>query len=131
MRYTRTGVIIALVGAEIFIAGAILAVLGGHHTWAAAATARDSYPARAIEAFDAGSAPRVQIDDADSTVTVSVSSDGRVHVVDQSRYGGMRWGEPPAQLTAERTADGVRVYRPSVSTWSMFGWDDRRIAVQV
>lgn len=132
MRYTRTGIIVALVGAEIFIAGAILALLGGHHGWAvAAASTTAAAPVRTIEAFDAGSTPRVQIDDADSTVTVSASEDGRVHVADESRFGGMRWGEPPAQLTAERTGDGVRVFRPSAGRWSMFGWEDRRISVQV
>ncbi|HZT13891.1 MAG TPA: DUF4097 family beta strand repeat-containing protein [Candidatus Baltobacteraceae bacterium] len=131
MRYTRTGIIVALVGAEIFIAGAILALLGGHHGWAVAAATANAAPLRTIEAFDAGSAPRIQIDDADSRVTVSVSTDGRVHVADESRYGGMRWGDSPPGLTAERTGDGVRIFRPSAGQWSMFGWEDRRISVQV
>ncbi|HEV3152658.1 MAG TPA: DUF4097 family beta strand repeat-containing protein [Candidatus Baltobacteraceae bacterium] len=135
MRYSRTGIIIALIGAEIFIAGAILAALGAPHSAGASQLHGVAFTARAVEPIDAGDAPRVRIDDADSTVTVSTSPDGRVHVIDNSRLGGPIWGTRDLpQLQVERTSDGVNVSRPDAggATYFMFGgWEDRRITVQV
>lgn len=136
MRYSRTGIIIALIGAEIFIAGAVFAALGGHGDWAMASPGGHtvSFTARNFDPIDAGSTPHVQIDDSDSTVTVNVSDDGLVHVWDNSRVGGVIFGKnPPEQLQVERTSDGVRIYRPSQSfTWfSIGGWSDRKITVAV
>ena len=135
MRYSRTGIIIALVGAEIFIAGAILAALGGHHAWASASEVHGTaFSPRAVEPIDAGPAPKIEIDDSASTVTVGVSSDGRVHVSDNTSYGGAAFSSrAPAQLSVERTPDGVRISRAdSGNTWiALFGWFDRRISVDV
>jgi DUF4097 and DUF4098 domain-containing protein YvlB len=78
--------------------------------------------------------PKVQIEDADSTVTVGVSDDGRIHVSDDTHYGGAMFSKnPPPQLQVERTADGVHIFRNSSgNTWfSLSGWSDRRIAVAV
>ncbi len=135
MRYSRTGIIIALVGAEIFIAGAILAALGGHGNWAFGSTGMHtvSFAPRTFDPIDAGSTPHVQIDDADSTVTVSVSSDGLVHVWDNTRFGGAIFAKnSPPQLQVERTPDGARIYRPSGDNdWFNLGWSDRKISVAV
>src|SRR5579871_6549742 len=101
MRYSRAGIVIALVGAEIFIAGAILAALGGHGSWAFASTGvrTVSFTPRTFDPIDAGSAPRVQIDDANSTVTIGVSNDGLVHVWDNTRFGGATFAKiSPAQI---------------------------------
>ena len=133
MRYSRTGIILVLVGAEIFIAGAILWALGGH-PWAASGAQRISYSPKTFDPIDAGSTPHVRIDDADSTVTVNVSADGRVHVEDNTHFVGAIWSSHEvAQLSVERTADGVRVYRPSEgNNWfSMGGWAQRDITVSV
>lgn len=134
MRYSRTGIIAVLIGAEVFIAGAILALLGGHMGPASARPQNVAFSAPVIDPIDpieAGSAPKVQIDDADSTVTVGVSNDGTVRVVDESQ-GASMFGRPRfATLQVERTSDGVRIYRAQSSSWVMFGWSDQRIRVEV
>ena len=133
MRYSRTGIIIALVGAEIFIAGVILATVRGNANWAWASGMHSaSFTAKALEPVDAGSSPHVQIDDSDSSVTVTASTDGRIHVTDETQAGGSAFSRGQiAQLQIERTADGVRIVRPSHVEFFMIGWSDRRISVAV
>lgn len=131
MRYSRTGIIAVLIGAEVFIAGAILALLGGHMGPASARPQNVAFSAPAFDPIDAGSAPKVQIDDPDSTVTVGVSSDGAVRVADESHSGSLFGSHGPPPLQVDRTSGGVRIYRQSSGSWMMFGWSDQRIRVEV
>lgn len=123
MRYSRTGVIAVLIAAELFVASIIAVSAGGLKTFTAMGDVHGlgnmSY---AFPAIDAGDRPHVVIDDAGSRVTVSASSDGRVHVTDTKHMHG--WGSAPARLQVQKTADGVSIARPAASGNTMiFGME--------
>lgn len=106
--------------------GHVFAASGGFH--AANASAK-TYPPVA-----AGLSPHVQIDDADSGVHVTASNDGLVHVSDATSIHGFVIGASKiVDLTIARTADGVRIYRPSSQHHFtvIFGGDTEHIDVQV
>jgi len=131
MRYSRTGVIAVLIAAELFIAAVIIVSAGGLRTFSAAGSAHDiSYSPYSLPAVDAGSHPHVVIDDADSRVTVTPSSDGQVHVTDAARMSGWGWGSKPQHLQVRKTADGVTIERPATPGNTMiFGFQSSRTAV--
>lgn len=128
MRYSRTGIVAVLLAVEVFIGGAILwALAGGRATWPAQASGlhRVSEGGKTFTPIDAGNAPHVVIDDPDSRVVITASTDGKVHVTDDTRTVGWVWGSSSqAPLTVNRTADGVRIQRadgrPHVA---IFGFD--------
>lgn len=115
MRYSRTGIVAVLLAVEVFIGGAILWAFTGGRSWSMPAGGLHgvSDDAKTVAAIDAGAAPHVVIDDPDTRVVVTASTDGKVHVTDRSRTYGLVWGpksRPPLSVT--RTADGVSIRRP-------------------
>lgn len=128
MRYSRTGIVAVLLAAEVFIGAAIVWVLGGGHAgWPvqAAGFHSVSQQGKTYSPIDAGSAPHVVIDDPDSRVVITASTDGKVHVTDDSHRFGWVWGTTPAPLSVERTADGVSIRRGDgrLHTVAIFGVD--------
>ena len=140
MRYSRSTIIFTLVAVEVVIGGMILSALGlGHHTWGwgrnvQAATLRSAhFTAAAVAPIDAGERPHVVVDDPQSRIVVTVSSDGRVHVTDDTRIGGSAWSSSEVrQLQVTRTPDGVQIVRPGESHHTffvLFGWSTRRVEI--
>ena len=131
MRYTRTGIIAVLIAAEVFIASIIVVSAGGLKTFSAAGSAHDfSYAPYSLPAVEAGSRPHVVIDDPDSRVVVTASTDGQVHVTDATRIGGWGWGSRPQHLQIRKTGDGVVIERPATpGRIVIFGFEMSRTEV--
>lgn len=132
MRYSRTGIVAVLLAAEVFIGGAILwAVSGGRMT--ARAQGMDVNRMSEQARLDAGASPHVLIDDPDTRVVVTASTDGKVHVTDHAHRMGWSLGPPAdARLSVERTSDGVAIRRASTpGSVSFFGFDFQRTEVAV
>lgn len=136
MSASRSAVIGMLVAAELLIAGLGVWAFAGSGQWFAhtyVGTATAAQATRSFAPIAAGGAPAIAIDDPESFVTVTTSTDGRVHVRDLTRVNGAFLGQrtiPP--LTVERTRDGVRIARPEYHGWDIGFVDSRRaIAVQV
>ena len=124
---------------ELAILIAIVNLLGGARVGAAGfsglhGTHIAAGGTREVGVFQAGAAPSVVVRDPDSHVVVTVSQDGRVHVVDQSHLHGFVFGGPTAlmPLSAKQTGpDSVLVERASQpGTWIM-GESRRRIELAV
>ncbi|HLI96148.1 MAG TPA: DUF4097 family beta strand repeat-containing protein [Candidatus Baltobacteraceae bacterium] len=112
MRYSRTGIVVVLLAAELFIGAAIIWCLDGRFSVQAAGLHAVDAHGKTLAPIDAGDAPHVVIDDPDSRVVITASTDGKVHVTDDSRTWGWVWGTPTVPpLTAARTADGVSIRR--------------------
>lgn len=135
----RVPLLTALVAAEIAIVlVAAYSFSGAARTfgngWHAFGMHTMNYAGSALPALEAGSSPNVLIDDMDDGVTVTPSTDGRVHVTDMSYASGWGWsnGQRP-KLTMTRTAGGVSISRPSESddTIEIFGSSREHIDVQV
>jgi hypothetical protein len=134
MRYSKAGIIAMLLAAEIFVAGAILWSLGarGPFSVRAAALHHESTQGKDFAPIDAGATPRVAIDDPDSHVVVTTSTDGKVHVTDASRFDGFFWGDTQrAPLQVSRTDDGVSIVRaPGHGVrLQIFGFSQERVEV--
>ncbi|MHB8147929.1 MAG: DUF4097 family beta strand repeat-containing protein [Vulcanimicrobiaceae bacterium] len=141
MQSRRIALIAMLAAVEVVILGMGVYVLSGHglFNWtgrASFAPAPTALRARPIAPVAAGSTPAVYIDDPESRVTVTPSNDGLVHVQDRTHFNGFTWGGnsqhvPP--LTVARSADGVRIVRPSyhVGFFGFISNSDQRIDVQV
>jgi hypothetical protein len=131
MRYTRTGIIAVLIAAEVFIASVIVVSAGGLQTFSAAGNAHDfNYAPYSLPAVDAGSNPHVVIDDSDSRVVVTPSTDGQVHVTDDTHIAGWGWGSRPQRVQVRKTADGVVIERPaSPARVVIFGFEMSRTEV--
>lgn len=127
MRYSRTGIVAVLLAVEAFIAGGIPTQASSLHP--------EHYHAAESADFDAGSAPHVLVDDSDSRIVVTPSSDGRVHIADQSETVGFVWRSSgkPSRLAIARTADGVSVTRPSGGSLgiAILGYDQARVSISV
>lgn len=118
MRYSRLGIVAVLIGIEVFVAAVIIFTVGGLRPGFASSTARRRYVPSVVSPLDAGARPNVVVDDADSRVVVTPSTDGKVHVTDATRASGWEWGwSPPSHVSMVRTADGVLIRRPT----SVFG----------
>jgi hypothetical protein len=135
MRYSKAGIIAVLLGVEIFLAGAILwsiGARGGGFTVHAAGLHHDSGPSKDFAPMDAGATPHVTIDDPDSHVVVTTSTDGKVHVTDASAFNGFFWGDAHrAPLQVTRTDDGVSIVRPPEHHMriAIFGFSQERVEV--
>jgi DUF4097 and DUF4098 domain-containing protein YvlB len=126
---SRASIVAMLVAVEIAIVGIALYTVRNVASVHAA-----GFVAKTIAPLDAGSAPLVAIDDADSRVDVAPSSDGLVHVKDFTDVHGSFFGSHSsiAQLTVKRTTDGVSISRPSSGSVNVaFWWSERRIEVDV
>ncbi len=141
MQSRRFALIAMLAAVEVAILGMAAFTLSGHSLWNW--TGSVSYSpiqtlggAHPIAPLAAGNAPAVYIDDPQSRVTVSPSTDGLVHVQDRTHFSGLAWGVGAAHIppvTVTRTAAGVRIVRPSYHL-GFIGFvtnGDRRIDVQV
>ena len=126
---SRASIVAMLVAVEIAIVGIALYTVRNVASVHAA-----GFVAKTIAPLDAGSAPLVAIDDADSRVDVAPSSDGLVHVKDFTDVHGSFFGSHSsiAQLAVKRTTDGVSISRPSSGSVNVaFWWSERRIEVDV
>lgn len=138
MRYSRAGIVAVLAAAEVFIGGAILWSLGrgsfSVHAAALPHTANWSGE-KTFAAIDAGSTPHVLVNDPESRVVISASSDGKVHVADRSRMTGWYLGtNTPRALQVQRTGDGVSILRPAAeggTPLEIIGFSQQRVEVQV
>ncbi|HET9392050.1 MAG TPA: DUF4097 family beta strand repeat-containing protein [Candidatus Rubrimentiphilum sp.] len=133
MRYTRTVLIAVLIAAEVFIASVIVVSAGGLKTFSDAGNARDfNYTPYSLPAVAVGSRPHVVIDDPDSRVVVTPSTDGQVHITDATSIGGWGWGSRPQHLQVRKTADGVVIARPTIANRVIiFGFESSRTEVAV
>jgi len=128
---SRSSLVAMLIAAEIVIVGvAIYAVRGAHSVHSA------DFVARPIAPIDAGTSPRIAVDDAESRIEVAVSSDQLVHVKDLTSTGGAFFGDrvTVAQLDVKRVADGVSISRPKSDGFGMhfqMGWFERRVEIDV
>ena len=120
MKSNRVALVAMLVAAEIFILGLAFYVVGGGRSMAfthgmmhSGSMQHPSFTAHAVAPIAAGSHPVVYIDDANSGMTVSVSSDNLVHVEDRTSFGGAFWGKKPniPQLAVSHDGNGVRIVR--------------------
>lgn len=112
-RPSRTGLISLLIAVEVVIAGVALYTLRGAGFASAGGFHAVDYSAPPIAPLSAGAAPVVTVDDIDSRIVVTPSTDGLVHVTDRTEVHGLIFGSEHAQtLQVSRTLDGVRVYRP-------------------
>jgi Putative adhesin len=136
MRYSKAGIIALLLAAEVFIAGAIVWSLGmrGGFSVKAAALHQESGDSKVFAPIDAGTSPHVSIDDPDSHVVITTSTDGKIHVTDASQFRGIFWGDASrAPLQVSRTDDGVSIVRaPGHGVRvQIFGFSQERVEVAV
>jgi len=102
-----------LIAAEVLIVGMAIYSLGGGATFASGMHRVEFTPA-AVAPLAAGTSPHVVIDDSQSRVHVSISNDELVHVQDLTQMHGVVFSTTSyPQLRVTRTADGVRIERPS------------------
>ncbi|MBV8148157.1 MAG: DUF4097 family beta strand repeat protein [Candidatus Eremiobacteraeota bacterium] len=137
---SRASVIAMLVAVEIAIVAVALFATGGLRwngtRWSGQAFVsmqHYDFAAKPIAPLDAGSTPRVTIEDPQSRVAVNASSDGRVHVSDLTSVGGLRFASESSipQLRVTRTADGVSIVRAPHQAFFVIGSVDERIDVDV
>jgi hypothetical protein len=125
---SRSSLVAMLIAVEILIVGmAIYAVHGIHQARGA------DFVAKSVTAIDAGTSPRITVDDSQSRVEVAVSRDGLVHVKDLSGSRSF-FGDNPkiAQLQVTRTGDGVAILRPGAEDGGLhlqIGWFERRVEI--
>ncbi len=125
-----------LLAVELLIAGMVLYTLRGSGFQMSVASGfgfhHIAFAPKSIAPIAAGSGPNVRIDDVDSHVIVGTSTDGLVHVEDQTGGRGVIWGNGEIeQLQVSRTPDGVRIYRPSMHGLSITGSWTQRIDVRI
>jgi DUF4097 and DUF4098 domain-containing protein YvlB len=123
-----------LVAAEILIVGMAVFAIGRGGASFAAGMHHVDFSAMPIPAISAGATPHVVVDDVESRVGVTTSSDDQVHVLDLTQIRGAVFssGKYP-QLEVTRTSDGVRIERPRVGNLSIaiFGFSTQKIRVEV
>jgi hypothetical protein len=131
---SRTSVIAMLLAAELLIAGmAVYSLRGGSiapgfisfgHQGAG------SFVAKSFAPVAAGIAPNVTIDDPHSGVSVTPSTDGMIHVKDDTTFRG--WGSDSSypQLQVTHDLSGVHVTRADYHL-AVIGWVDSRQHIEV
>jgi hypothetical protein len=114
-------VLAMLVAAEIGIIGlAVYSVRGSGFDQIFAGSTGGTFAAKTFAPVAAGTTPRVTIDDPNSGVTISASTDGLVHVKDDTYFSGHVPRAYP-QLTVTQDAGGVHITRPAYhESWTMF-----------
>jgi hypothetical protein len=130
---SRASVVGMLIAAEVLIAGMALYAVGRGGTTFAAGMHHVDFTAAPIAPVAAGATPRVVIDDASSRVHVGVSNDESVHVRDLTEmHGGVYSSGSYPQLRVTRTADGIRIERPSTRlSIAIFGFSTQSVQVDV
>lgn len=137
MRDSRTGIVLVLTAVEVLILGLIINALGlrGGFSAQAAGFHSISFSAKPVAPMDLGRSPHVVITDPDSHVTLSASTDGLVHVTDQTEVRGAVFASKQiAQLNVAKTGpDSVNISRPSSGSNGVFslGIFSQHIEVQV
>ncbi len=127
---SRFALVAMLAAVEVLILGLILSSL---HVGASGFHRVDS-DSKSYAPVNAGPAPEVQIEDGDSSVTVTPSTDGLVHITDVRSIHGFTWGSPRnlADLTIARTFTGVTITRHGTGSINgIFGESSQRTEVQV
>lgn len=126
---SRVSVVAMLIAVEVAIVGIALYAVRGmadvHHA---------NFAPKTLAVMNVGAAPQVDIDDAQSRVDVSPSTDGLVHVSDLTNVHGAFFGGSStiAKLQVERTSGGVAIRRPDSGNLNVeFGWSERRIKVEI
>lgn len=131
----RSGLVAMLIAAELLILGLIIYSVGGMRNAFGSSMHHLDYAAGPpVAPIAAGDAPRVSINDGDDRIVITPSTDGQVHVTDESFVRGWSWSSVPIKpLNVSRTSDGVRIERASEdsSDWMIIGDARNRIAVQV
>lgn len=129
MNPSRKAFVAMLCAVEILIFGLILNSL---HIGASGFHRVDS-DSKTYAPVNAGLSPEVQIEDPDSNVTVSASSDGLVHVSDVRSIHGFAWGTQPApvDLSISRTISGLRITRSGGGVNAIFGESSQHTEIQV
>ncbi|MGB9652342.1 MAG: DUF4097 family beta strand repeat-containing protein [Candidatus Cybelea sp.] len=131
---SRASVVAMLVAAEILIVGMAVAAVGRGHASIAGGLHHLDFSAVPVAPIAAGAAPHVVVDDVDSRVGVTPSSDDQVHVRDLTEIRGAVFSSTKyPQLKVTRTLDGVRIERPHVGNLSIdiFGFSTQEIQVEV
>lgn len=137
MRDSRTGIVLVLTAVEVLILGLIINALGlrGGFSAQAAGFHSISFAAKPVAPMDLGRTPHVVVSDPDSHVTLSASTDGLVHVTDQTEVRGAVFASKQiAQLNVAKTGpDSVNISRPSSGSNGVFslGIFTQHIEVQV
>jgi Toastrack DUF4097 len=135
---SRTSVVAMLLAAELLIAGmAVYSLRGGFAPGFASfghqGAGGGEFVAKSIAPIMAGLSPSVTIDDPNSGVQVSASTDGMIHVKDDtyfhSWFGGGHRDYP--QLKVTQDLSGVHVTRASAEGDFTFGNSREHIEVQV
>lgn len=140
MNSSRAPLIGMLLAAEVLIAGTVLYTLRGGFSSPGYAHVGGSggtgdFVAQSIAPIAAGSAPRVTIDDPQSGVAVTASTDGMVHVKDDTYFRGAMLsnhaGYPQVRVTQD--AGGVHISRADFhGVWGIFiGFSDSRQHIEV
>lgn len=134
MRYSKAGIIAVLLAVEVFIAGAIFWSLGARDGFSvkAAGLHEGTGQSKVFDPIDAGASPHVVIDDPDSHVVITTSTDGKVHVTDASGFSGLFWGNPHRPpLRVSRTDDGVSIVRAAGDSvrFQIFGFSRERVEI--
>ncbi len=131
---SRASVVAMLVAAEVLVVGLAVYTIGHGGRSFAAGMHHVDFTAAKVTPVVAGATPHVVIDDAQSRVHVSASSDELIHVRDLTQMRGAVFssGKYPG-LKVIRTSDGVRIERPDAGNLSIdiFGYSTQAIKVEV
>jgi hypothetical protein len=133
---SRASIVGMLIAVELLIVGMVIYIIGGHHRFNIAAAGagfqHQDFVAAAVAPIAAGDAPRVSIDDSLSKVVVATSSDGQVHVKDDSTGYRFLWGSGKIeQLRVTHSGDGVSIVRPDSGSHLHVGFDASNNKIEV
>ncbi len=132
---SRTSVIAMLLAAELLIAGmAVYSLRGGSIAPGFASFGHPgttgSFVAKSFAPMVAGIAPNVTIDDPESGVSVTPSTDGLVHVKDDTTFEGWGYDRNYPQLRVSQDASGVHVARAEYHV-AFIGWVSSRQHIEL
>jgi hypothetical protein len=131
---SRASVVGMLIAAEVLVVGMAVLAVGRGGAPFFSGTHHVDFSAAAVAPIAAGPTPHVVIDDAQSRVSVVLSSDQLVHVRDLTQIRGAVFSsEKYPSLHVSRTADGARIERPATGSLSIaiFAFSTQAIQVEV